>query len=240
MAQQLDHLRDWIGREEVKDDVVRRDFVRGLYATLDRTDRMADPLVVPRLIHWLHFHPLAPQSELGPDGHPKRGGFLPPVPLPRRMWAGSRMRFARTPARSRTAPSVTRAATPRLAMRAHRMSPKIPASVTPMASTTAMQPGGIASIAARVEIGDDQDSGVARSSRAGTKRRVNARPTVRPVAVGKGRVPRIHTLRSPFLSSTVVRVAVEMRSSARACAASRVFGSVRMSVGINGFGSETG
>jgi 3-methylfumaryl-CoA hydratase len=82
----------------VKDDVVRRDFVRGLYATLDRTDRLADPLVVPRLIHWLHFHPLAPQSELGPDGHPKRGGFLPPVPLPRRMWAGSRMRFVRTPA----------------------------------------------------------------------------------------------------------------------------------------------
>ena len=98
MTQQLDHLRDWIGREEVKDDVVRRDFVRGLYATLDRTDRIMDPLVVPRLIHWLHFHPLAPQSELGPDGHPRRGGFLPPVPLPRRMWAGSRMRFVRTPA----------------------------------------------------------------------------------------------------------------------------------------------
>lgn len=97
MTQPLEHLRDWIGREEVTDDVVRRDFVRGLYATLDRADRMVEPLVVPRLIHWLHFHPLAPQSELGPDGHPKRGGFLPPVPLPRRMWAGSRMRFNRTP-----------------------------------------------------------------------------------------------------------------------------------------------
>ena len=52
----------------------------------------------------------------------------------------------------------------------------MPASVTPMASTTAMQPSGIASMAARVDIGEDQDSGVARSSRAGTKRSVNARP----------------------------------------------------------------
>ena len=55
----------------------------------------------------------------------------------------------------------------------------MPASVTPMASTTAMQPAGMSSMAARVEIGDDQDSGVARSSRAGTKRSVNARPTRR-------------------------------------------------------------
>jgi 3-methylfumaryl-CoA hydratase len=98
MAGGLDHLRDWIGREELRDDIVRRDFVRGLYATLDRTDRIDDPLTVPRLIHWLHFHPVVPQSEVGPDGHPKRGGFLPPVPLPRRMWAGSRIRFSRTPA----------------------------------------------------------------------------------------------------------------------------------------------
>jgi 3-methylfumaryl-CoA hydratase len=98
MAQQLEGLRDWIGREELKDDVVRRDSVLGLYATLDRVDRITPDPVVPRLVHWLHFHPLAPQSELGPDGHARRGGFLPPVPLPRRMWAGSRMRFVRTPA----------------------------------------------------------------------------------------------------------------------------------------------
>jgi 3-methylfumaryl-CoA hydratase len=50
------------------------------------------------LWHWLYFLPLARQSEIGPDGHPRRGGFLPPVPLPRRMWAGSQFEF-RTPLR---------------------------------------------------------------------------------------------------------------------------------------------
>src|SRR5207244_11491391 len=94
-------------------------------------------------------------------------------------------------------------------MRAHRMSPKMPASVTPMASTTVMQPFGIASIAVRVEIGDDHDSGVARSSRAGTKRSVNAGPTSRGCPGRSGLVPRIQTFRRPFLSSTVVMVAVD-------------------------------
>ena len=50
-----------------------------------------DPL--PPLWHWLYFLPTARQSALGPDGHPARGGFLPPVPLPRRMWAGGRFTF---------------------------------------------------------------------------------------------------------------------------------------------------
>src|SRR5471032_979262 len=116
-----------------------------------------------------------------------------------------------TPSRSRTTPSVTNAATPRLTMRAQRISPKIPASVTPMASTTAMQPSGIASIAVRVEIGNDQDSGVARSSRAGTKRKVKAGPTSRGCPGVSGREPRNQTFRKPFLSRTVVMVAVETR-----------------------------
>ena len=85
----------------------------------------------------------------------------------------------------------------------------MPASVMPMASTTAMQPAGIASIAVRVEIGDDQDSGVARSSREGTKRRVKAGPTSRFWPGRSGLVPRIQTFRSPFLSRTVVMVAVD-------------------------------
>src|SRR5579863_1962697 len=98
-------------------------------------------------------------------------------------------------------------------MRAHRMSPKMPASVTPMASTTAMQPSGMASIAVRVEIGEDHDSGVARSSLAGTKRSVKARPISRFCSGRSGRVPRIQTFRRPFLRRTVVIVAVETRES---------------------------
>jgi 3-methylfumaryl-CoA hydratase len=65
-----------------------------LAATLDRDD--PEPLPgsdVPPLWHWLFFTPLVRQSDLGPDGHAKRGGFLPPVPLPRRMWAGGRLEF---------------------------------------------------------------------------------------------------------------------------------------------------
>jgi 3-methylfumaryl-CoA hydratase len=50
---------------------------------------------LPPLWHWAYFWTAAPQSELGPDGHPARGGFLPPVPLPRRMWAGGRLTFAK-------------------------------------------------------------------------------------------------------------------------------------------------
>ena len=72
-------------------------------------------------------------------------------------WHQTGRPVVRTPARSRTTPSVMSAATPFFAMRAHRMSPKMPASVTPMASTTAMQPSGIASMAARVDFGEDQD-----------------------------------------------------------------------------------
>ena len=61
-------------------------------ATLNRA---APPVgaPLPSLWHWMYFWGIAPQAELGHDGHPQRGGFLPPVPLPRRMWAGGRLRF---------------------------------------------------------------------------------------------------------------------------------------------------
>ncbi len=65
-----------------------------LSATLDRDDpppQPGDPL--PPLWHWLYFLPLHRQSELASDGNAARGGFLPPVPLPRRMWAGGRLEF---------------------------------------------------------------------------------------------------------------------------------------------------
>src|SRR5664279_2997784 len=131
-----------------------------------------------------------------------------------------------TPARSRITPSVTSPATPRFFMRAHRMSPKMPASTTPMASTTAIQPAGMASIAARVEIGAPHDAGVARSSRAGTKRSVKARPTRRACSACSGLAPRIQTLRSPFFSKTVVSVAVLTPASTRTSSGSSGRGSV--------------
>lgn len=65
-----------------------------LSATLDRNDPEPAPgIFLPELWHWLYFLPRPQQSEIGPDGHAKRGGLLPPVPLPRRMWAGGRLRW---------------------------------------------------------------------------------------------------------------------------------------------------
>ncbi len=94
MSPDLDHLRDWIGRSERRSDIATAAPLAALAATLDRDDpATVTGDVLPPLSHWLYFTPSARQSELGPDGHPKRGGFLPPVPLPRRMWAGGRLAF---------------------------------------------------------------------------------------------------------------------------------------------------
>ncbi|MDM0012122.1 MaoC family dehydratase N-terminal domain-containing protein [Variovorax sp. J22P168] len=94
MSLDIDHLRTWIGRTTVVDDVVTGVPIQALTATLDRDDApAAQGAFLPPCWHWLYFLPIARQSEIGPDGHPKRGGFLPPVPLPRRMWAGSQLEF---------------------------------------------------------------------------------------------------------------------------------------------------
>jgi 3-methylfumaryl-CoA hydratase len=96
MSLDIDHLRTWIGKTERRTDRVTPVPVMALAALLDRdggTPQAGDPL--PFLWHWLYFLPIARQSELGRDGHPARGGFLPPVPLARRMWAGSRLEFHR-------------------------------------------------------------------------------------------------------------------------------------------------
>jgi 3-methylfumaryl-CoA hydratase len=89
MSQEL-NLADWVGRSETVEDVATATPYAALSATMDwQAERPASGTPLPALWHWLYFLPLARQSEIGPDGHPKRGGFLPPVPLPRRMWAGS-------------------------------------------------------------------------------------------------------------------------------------------------------
>jgi 3-methylfumaryl-CoA hydratase len=93
-AVDLERLRAWIGRSETRTDLVTAVPCAALSATLDRTDpEPKGGTAVPPLWHWLYFLPLSPMSEVGADGHPKRGGFLPPVPLPRRMFGGGRFEF---------------------------------------------------------------------------------------------------------------------------------------------------
>ncbi len=89
----------WIGRTEGAEDAVPWQTARALAATLDldAEARVAAGIVpgglLPPLWHWLTFLPDAPTAALDDDGHPLRGGFLPPVPLERRMWAGGRLAF---------------------------------------------------------------------------------------------------------------------------------------------------
>lgn len=90
----LEHLRGWIGRSESARELINESQARGLAATLDRaSNQPANGHALSALWHWLYFLPQARQSELGEDGHPRRGGFMPPVPLPRRMWAGGRLQW---------------------------------------------------------------------------------------------------------------------------------------------------
>lgn len=86
--------KDWIGRSERVSDSVTASPYAALSATFDReSTRPAVGTPLPPLWHWLYFLPLHRQSEIGVDGHAKHGGFMPPVPLPRRMWAGSQFTF---------------------------------------------------------------------------------------------------------------------------------------------------
>ena len=90
----IQSLREWIGQQDVQCDVITQAPVAGLSSTLDYPAALAahgEPL--PQPWHWLYFLPSALTAEIDTDGHPRRGGFLPPVPLPRRMWAGSSIRF---------------------------------------------------------------------------------------------------------------------------------------------------
>ncbi|TFZ06935.1 acyl-CoA dehydrogenase [Ramlibacter henchirensis] len=85
--------REWVGRTETVRDAIHPTPVMQLNATLDREPAAEPGAPLPPLWHWLYFLPRHRQSEIGEDGHAKRGGFLPPVPLPRRMWAAGRFQF---------------------------------------------------------------------------------------------------------------------------------------------------
>lgn len=89
------HLQSWQGRSETLQELIHPAPLRGLHAMLDgegAAPQDGDP--VPPLGRWLYFQPQAPQAQIAEDGHPHKGGFLPPVPLPRRMWAGGRLQWA--------------------------------------------------------------------------------------------------------------------------------------------------
>ena len=89
----LSHLQSWIGREQRDSEVLSPTLVRQFNATFDRSSDLSLGAEAPLLIHLCLAQPIAPMAELGRDGHPALGGFLPPVPLPRRMWAGGAFTF---------------------------------------------------------------------------------------------------------------------------------------------------
>lgn len=86
-------FEDWVGRQERRTDVAVASSVARLAALLDYNSPPWADGELPPLGHWLCFLPDAVQSALDSDGHPQRGGFLPPIELPRRMWAGGRLEF---------------------------------------------------------------------------------------------------------------------------------------------------
>lgn len=86
-------LQDWVGRTETAQDVFHSGHARRIAALYDQSTNFGGGDPLPPLWHWYYFAPTTVQSGLGPDGHPERTGFMPPIPLPRRMWAGGRLVF---------------------------------------------------------------------------------------------------------------------------------------------------
>jgi 3-methylfumaryl-CoA hydratase len=84
---------DAVGRTENRLAAIDPERVEALAATLDLVTAPKVGEALPPAWHWIFFNPFVRRSEVGADGHPKRGGFLPDVGLPRRMWAGGRLRY---------------------------------------------------------------------------------------------------------------------------------------------------
>lgn len=95
IAAAMPELREWIGRARVVEEEIGLATVRRIAGTFDLDpDGFAPGSELPP--HWfnLFFADVARHSAIGPDGHPRRGEFLPPIPLPRRMGAGRRVTIA--------------------------------------------------------------------------------------------------------------------------------------------------
>jgi 3-methylfumaryl-CoA hydratase len=94
MSDQSKPLTDWIGSQEIREEIICEFPAQAAAAMLDLDgESMTQGNPLPPLWHWFYFLPKAPRSEIDVDGHPKRGGFFPPVELPRRMFAGARTSF---------------------------------------------------------------------------------------------------------------------------------------------------
>lgn len=91
----MSDLQSWVGRRQVKTEQLSARLVRWMAATLNHTELLdSQPgTALPPGWHWMFFNQVEPSERLGPDGHPQRGDFLPPIDLPRRMWAGSRLKW---------------------------------------------------------------------------------------------------------------------------------------------------
>jgi 3-methylfumaryl-CoA hydratase len=90
------NLQDWVGKTEQVKDCIYPTPVRALALTLDQPNlAVEEGAPLPEIWHWLYFLPMVARSEIGVDGHPRRGGFLPPIALERRMWASGQLTFHR-------------------------------------------------------------------------------------------------------------------------------------------------
>lgn len=87
---------EWVGKTRCVTSDLSPWPARAAGAMLDAHDlRMEAGAALPPLWQWFYFLETARQERLGVDGHPERGGFMPPIALPRRMFAGARIRFHR-------------------------------------------------------------------------------------------------------------------------------------------------
>jgi len=87
----IDYLQTWVGKQDRESDTVTPELVKRFRATLSGCTELTED--VPLGIHWCLALPAAARDKIGADGHPEKGGFIPPVPLARRMWASSKIRF---------------------------------------------------------------------------------------------------------------------------------------------------
>ena len=87
----MENFEAWIGKKETHHDVVNSRPVQMMQALLNQNDK--NPNVLPHLYHWFYFLPIVDGKEIAEDGHPQKGSFLPPIPFPKRMWAGGRLEF---------------------------------------------------------------------------------------------------------------------------------------------------